>query len=78
MQTLKVNKNGALTLPKTIQAKFKPTDKLAWFVEGDTLIIKRITPPKLSDIAYRLKEKPMPLKEIVNEVHAYRKEKKNK
>lgn len=47
-------------------------------MEGDTLIIKRINPPKLSEIAKRAKEKPIPLKEIVKEVHAYRREKKQK
>ncbi len=78
MQTLKVNKNGVLVIPKTLRAIFKPSDKLAWFIEGDTLIIKRINPPKLSEIAGRVKEKPMPLKEIVKEVHTYRKEKRSR
>ncbi|TET09423.1 hypothetical protein E3J84_05120 [Candidatus Aerophobetes bacterium] len=78
MQTLKINKDGMLIIPKTLQAIFKPSDKLAWFIEGDTLIIKRINPPKLSEIAGRVKEKPMPLKEIVKEVHVYRKEKKRR
>lgn len=45
MRTLKIDKNGALVLPKTLRAIFKPSDKLAWFIEGDTLIIKRINPP---------------------------------
>jgi len=78
MQILKINKNGALIIPKTLRAVFKPSDKLAWFMEGDTLIIKRINLPKLSEIAGRVKEKPMPLKKIVKEVHAYRKEKRKK
>ncbi|MGR3176579.1 MAG: AbrB/MazE/SpoVT family DNA-binding domain-containing protein [Candidatus Anammoxibacter sp.] len=78
MKTLQVDKNGVLVLPKTLRAIFKSTDKLAWFAEGDTLIIKRISPPKLSKITGRSKEKPMPLKEIVKEVHAHRKEKINK
>lgn len=78
MQTLKIDKKGTLVLPKAIQTIFKPSDKIAWFVEGDTLIIKRINPPRLSEIAERVKENPMPLKEIVKEVQAYRKEKRNK
>lgn len=75
MHTLNISKNGIITVPKSISSIFKPTDKLAWFTEGDTLIIKRINPPRLSEIAARIKEKPIPLKEIVKEVHAYRKEK---
>ncbi len=78
MQALKVEKNGVLVLPKGLRAVFKPSDKLAWFTEGDTLIIKRVNPPKLSEIAGRVKEKPMPLKEVVKEVHAYRREKRKK
>ncbi|MGR3316912.1 MAG: AbrB/MazE/SpoVT family DNA-binding domain-containing protein [Candidatus Anammoxibacter sp.] len=78
MQTLKIDKNGSLNLPKDIRDVFKPSDKLAWFIEGDTLIIKRISPPKLSGIADRSKEESIPLNEIVTEVHDYRKEKSNK
>ena len=78
MQTLKVDKNGVVVIPKTLRTIFKPSDKLAWFTEGDTLIIKRLNPPKLSEIAGRVKEKPMPLKEIAKEVHAYRREKRSK
>ncbi|MGA1796738.1 MAG: hypothetical protein ACMUIL_12855 [bacterium] len=78
MQTLKINKDGTLSIPKDLRSFFKPSDKLIWFMEGDTLIIKRINPPKLSEIAERVKENPMPLKEIVKEVHAYRSEKKKK
>jgi bifunctional DNA-binding transcriptional regulator/antitoxin component of YhaV-PrlF toxin-antitoxin module len=75
MKTLKIDKNGTLTIPKALRAIFKPSDKLACFVKGDMLIIKRITPPKLSEIAERVQEKSIPLKEIVKEVHAYRKKK---
>ena len=76
MQTLKIDKNGTLVLPKIAQSIFKPSDKIAWFVDGDTFIVKKINPSKLSEIADRIKEKPLSLKEIVKEVHAYRKEKR--
>jgi len=39
---------------------------------------KKNQPPQLSEIAERAKEKPIPLKKIVKEVHAYRKEKRNR
>lgn len=35
-------------------------------------IVKKINPFKLSEIADRIKEKPLSLKEIVKDVHAYR------
>ena len=76
MQTLKIDKNGTLVLPKIAQSIFRPSDKIAWFVDGDTFIVKKINPSKLSEIADRIKEKPLSLKEIVKEVHAYRKVKR--
>ena len=76
MQTLKIDKNGTLVLPKIAQSIFRPSDKIAWFVDVDTFIVKKINPSKLSEIADRIKEKPLSLKEIVKEVHAYRKEKR--
>ena len=76
MQTLKIDKNGTLVLPKIAQSIFRPSDKIAWFVDGDTFIVKKINPSKLSEIADRIKEKPLSLKEIVKEVHAYRKERR--
>lgn len=76
LQTLKIDKNGSLNLPKNVQEIFKSSDKLAYFVEGDTLIIKKISPPKLSTIADRSSKKSAPLKEIVKEIHNHRKEKR--
>ena len=76
MQTLKIDKNGMLVLPKIAQSIFRPSDEIAWFVDGDTFIVKKINPSKLSEMADRIKEKPLSLKEIVKEVHAYRKEKR--
>lgn len=76
MKTLKLNKNWTLTIPKDFRAIFKPSDEFACFVEGDTLIIKRITPTKLSEIAERVKEKPISMKTIAKEVHTHRQEKR--
>ena len=76
MQTLKIDKNGMLVLPKIAQSIFRPSDEIAWFVDGDTFIVKKINPSKLSEMADRIKEKPLSLKEIVKEVHAYRKERR--
>lgn len=73
MQTLKVGRNRTIKLPKSI---FKPTDEVITISKGDTFIIKKLSPSDISEIASRAKEKPMPLREIVKEVHLYRKEKK--
>lgn len=73
MQTLTVKANGNISLPRSI---FKPQDKLAFIQEGDTLILKRLTPPHISEIPKRAKVKALSLKEIVNEIHHFRKEKK--
>lgn len=78
MQTVKINENGTLVIPKTLRSTFKPSDELAWFSEGDTLIFKRIMPVKLSEIALRVKEKPAPINKIAEEVSLYRKNKRTK
>ena len=76
MQTLKINKGGTLVIPRNLRTIFKSSDQVAWFAEGDMLILKRITPPRLSEIAGRVKEKPLALKEIVKEIRVYRREKR--
>ena len=78
MQTLKINKSGTLVIPRTLRTIFKPSDQIAWFAERDMLILKRVTPPRLSEIASRVKEKPLALKEIVKEIHVYRREKRSR
>lgn len=73
MQTLKVKSDGSILLPRSV---FKPRDKVAFILEGDTLILKKLNPPKISEIAKRAKGKTISLKEIVKEIHLFRREKK--
>jgi virulence-associated protein VagC len=73
MKTISVNNNRTIILPKSI---FKPNDKVAVITDGDTVILKKINQPKLSNIAYRTKEKVLTLAEIAKETHQYRKTKK--
>jgi len=54
----------------------KPGKQWALWVEGDTLILKKVHPSRLSDIALRSPEEEMPLEEVVAEVHRYRREKR--
>ena len=73
MEAVKITNKRTIVLPKSM---FKPTDKVVTFREGDTLIVKKLNPPDVTEIAGRVKEKPMPLKQIVKEIHRYRKEKR--
>lgn len=72
MTTLRIKENGTLTIPKIWRSIFRPSDKIAAFLEGDTLIVKKITSSPLSSLSRRKRAKPMPLKEIVKEIRAYR------
>lgn len=76
MHMLKLQPDGTLVIPRNLRNIFKPYDKIAWFLQKDTLILKKIKPSKLSEIAERSQEKALPLKEIVKEVHASRKAEK--
>ena len=76
MQIVKINRDGTLVIPKSLRSIFKPSSKVVCFAEGDTLILKKLSPSPLSEIAKRRKENPIPLEEIVEEVHSYRKEKR--
>ena len=51
--------------------------ELGLFLQGDTLILKKVQPVKLSEIALRVSEDEMPLDEIVAEVHQYRRERQD-
>jgi hypothetical protein len=48
--------------------------ELGLFLEGDTLILKKMQPARLSEIALRVLEDEMPMDEIVAEVHQHRRE----
>ena len=73
MKTVKYNHQRAIILPKSM---FRPTDKIVTFCEKDMFIVKKLNLPDVTEIASRAKGKAMPLKEIVKEVHRYRREKR--
>jgi chaperonin GroEL (HSP60 family) len=59
-----------------MKAWLQPSVQVMAFIEGDTLIIKRLHPARLSQIAQRApSDAEMSLDEIAEEVHHYRKEK---
>jgi hypothetical protein len=62
-----------LKLPADIADRFRPSDRFVIWVEGDTLHLKRITPPRVTDIvAEATDEEPIPMEEINEIVHEVR------
>lgn len=76
MEAVKVI-NGKITLPPLVVNWIGAAGELSLFIEGDTLILKKLRAPALSEIAARASDEEMPLEEIVAEVHRYRREKRN-
>src|SRR5947209_734770 len=73
-QTLKatrVGRNGTIELPSSV---FHPSDRVAVFMEGNTVIVKKIAPSKLSEISSRGRKSTISIREIVKEIRRYRKE----
>ena len=73
MKTIALSTSRMIALPKRL---FKPSEKVALFIEGNMVIIKKLESPQLSSIAARVKERPLPMREIVQEVQAYRRAKR--
>jgi hypothetical protein len=62
-----------LKLPEAIAERFHPTDRFFVWVEGDTLYLKRITPPPVTEIVAQAPEdEPLSLDEISDIVHEVR------
>ena len=69
--------DGKLDLPRAIINWIGTAHELGLFLEGDTLILKKMQPARLSEIALRVPEDEMPPDEIVAEVHQYRRERQD-
>jgi len=66
-----------LKLPPDIADRFRPSDRFVVWVEGDTLHLKRITPPRVTDIvAQAPDEEPISLEEINEMVHEVRRQRR--
>ncbi len=62
-----------LKLPEKIAARFRLADRFVVWVEGDTLYLKRITPPPVTEIVAQAPEgEPLSLDEINEIVHEVR------
>jgi len=78
MEVARVKSNMQIEFSQKIREWLKSERELAVFVEGDTLVLKKIKIPKLSSIAGRTTAEEMPLSVIVEEVHRYRREKRER
>jgi hypothetical protein len=68
-----------LKLPEAIAERFHPTDRFFVWVEGDTLYLKRITPPPVTEIVAQAPEdEPLSLDEISDIVHEVRRQRRAK
>jgi len=66
-----------LKLPADIAAHFQPSDRFVVWMEGDTLYLKRVTPPPVLDIVDQASEgEPMSLDEINKVVHQVRRQRR--
>lgn len=63
-------------LPAEIARRFRPADRFLVWPQGDTLILKRITAPRVTDIvaATPESEPPLSMEEIDAIVHEVRKQ----
>ena len=73
MQVVKMD-HGSLALPSETLQIVGTDAQFTIIATGDTIILKKVTPSRLSEIAERApKDTPLLLEEIVREVHRQRK-----
>ena len=72
-----LTKQQTLKLPAEIAARFQPSDRFVVWMEGDTLYLKRITPPPVTRIVAQAPEgEPVSLDEINDIVHQVRRQRR--
>lgn len=75
METVRIER-GTLTLPPDTLRIVGADAQFTIITSGDTIILKKVTPSRLSEIAERApNDKPLPLNEIAKEVQRYRRSK---
>lgn len=76
IQIAELTSQNTLKLPIETAARFRPSDRFVVWVEGDTLHLKRITPPSVTDIVAQAPEgERQSLDEINEMVHQVRRKK---
>jgi len=77
VEVAELTSQRTLTLPAEIAARFRPSDRFVVWAEGDTLHLKRITPPPVTDIVAQAPEgEPLSLNEINEIVHKVRRQRR--
>jgi hypothetical protein len=76
IEIAEVTAQQTIKLPPEISAHFRPADRFIVWIEGDTLHLKRITPPVTDVVEQASEGKPMSLAEINEMVHDIRRERR--
>jgi hypothetical protein len=72
MKPVKVQSDGSVKLPPEVRRRFPSQSELAVWTEGVTIVLRRVRPVRLSEIAERVPAREMPLRTIAAEVHQMR------
>jgi hypothetical protein len=73
VEIAELTEQDTLKLPPEVAAQFRPSDRFVVWVEGDTLHMKRITPPSVTRIVGQATTgEPMSAYEINEIVHEVR------
>ena len=79
MQVAELTAQQTLKLPPDVAARFKPSDRFIIWIEGDTMHLKRVTPPPVTSIVAQAPEGvPPSLDEINQIVHQVRQQRRAK
>jgi hypothetical protein len=71
--------DNTITLPDAVARQFQPADRFVLVQQDDTLILKRLDVPRVSDIVGAAPDEPaMGLDEISDIVHQLRSERRSK
>lgn len=77
IQIAELTSQYTLKLPDEILARFRPSDRFIVWAEGDTVYLKRITPPPVTKIvAQAPEEEPLSMDEINEIVHEIRRKRR--
>lgn len=77
IQIAELTPQYTLKLPDEILARFRPSDRFVIWAEGDTVYLKRITPPPVTKIvAQAPEEEPLSIDEINEIVHEIRRKRR--
>ncbi len=64
-----------IKLPSEVAARFQPADRFVVWIDGDTLHLKRITPPPVTErVAQAPEGEPLSMDEINDVVHQVRRQ----